>query len=639
MEADFDLNSNDVLNGGDIYTGRLFLNGELVTTTNLATGGALLIANNLSDLSDVNAAIANLGLTASLTELNYLDGAISNIQTQINNILTGYLPLTGGDLTGDVTSKAGKSHIFKSPDGTKTGTIFQTNGDALNITATKVTVNSDPILDFVYVGDYGAVGDGVTDDTAAINTAIATGKSVVFGQKTYAISATLTASDADQVLWGYGATLLKTAACDAITLSGLRAKVLGFHIKGQNFSLAGVNVTSPTGALVRDVYSVDNQDGFVVTGPGTVPGVDFCTFDTCFAYSNTNSGFYLFNMTDGSLVNCISQTNGAYGYLLEDQCFSMKVINCVGDDNGITLATAAAFRAEKADSLRIVSSTFTNQNNGGHGIHLIPDVAGQTGFSIVACGAAQNEGFGINIDVNGAFNTNKVHVSECRINGNTAGSVSIAVGSNKCTLSNNEFNGVAPVDAGTDTLINGCDAGNNRQGWELLETKTASGSATIDMTAFDATNYSDYMVVIRNAIPATDNVGFRCRTSTDGGATFDSGASDYADNIGVMLFTAASKTYAGSEAVDTIRLNNTVAIGSDVGEEGWSGEVTIFEPGAATKTRLEFAGTYTGSAGVHVRSDGRGVRQSAADVDAIQFYQTSGNIESGDFTLYGRRKT
>ena len=47
------------------------------------TSGALIASNNLSELTDADVAISNLGITATATELNYLDGVTSPIQTQL----------------------------------------------------------------------------------------------------------------------------------------------------------------------------------------------------------------------------------------------------------------------------------------------------------------------------------------------------------------------------------------------------------------------------------------------------------------------------------------------------------------------------------------------------------------------------
>lgn len=55
--------------------------------------------------------LSSFGVTATATELNYMDGVTSNVQTQLNNKASlnhthnTYLPLSGGTLTGTVTSR------------------------------------------------------------------------------------------------------------------------------------------------------------------------------------------------------------------------------------------------------------------------------------------------------------------------------------------------------------------------------------------------------------------------------------------------------------------------------------------------------------------------------------------------------
>lgn len=53
-------------------------------------------------------ALAAIGVTATAEELNYVDGVTSNVQTQLDDKADkehehGYLPLSGGSLTGDIT--------------------------------------------------------------------------------------------------------------------------------------------------------------------------------------------------------------------------------------------------------------------------------------------------------------------------------------------------------------------------------------------------------------------------------------------------------------------------------------------------------------------------------------------------------
>jgi parallel beta-helix repeat protein len=62
------------------------------------------------------------------------------------------------------------------------------------------------------VKDYGATGDGVTDDTAAINAALAVGGQVFFPAGTYLISGTLTIQNNGTALFGQGVATIKQSA-------------------------------------------------------------------------------------------------------------------------------------------------------------------------------------------------------------------------------------------------------------------------------------------------------------------------------------------------------------------------------------------------------------------------------------------
>lgn len=150
----------------------------------------------------------------------------------------------------------------------------------------------------------------------------------------------------------------------------------------------------------------------------------------------------------------------------------------------------------------------------------------------------------------------------------------------------------------------------------LGSTVTASNNAAIDFTL---SGFNEYEIRFRNVIPATDNVGFYLRTSTNGGSSFDSGASDYAGSFGTG---AAQMTLA-------------TAVGSDTNENGASGIVRIIRPHAATYCQIYATGMFVNASGAAGALSMTAVRLAAADVDAVRFLYSSGNIESGEFTLFG----
>ena len=73
---------------------------------NVDATGALLTTNNLSDLTNSDVALTNLGLTATATELNYVDGVTSPIQTQLDNISVTNATLTKSFVSGETSTIA-----------------------------------------------------------------------------------------------------------------------------------------------------------------------------------------------------------------------------------------------------------------------------------------------------------------------------------------------------------------------------------------------------------------------------------------------------------------------------------------------------------------------------------------------------
>lgn len=167
----------------------------------------------------------------------------------------------------------------------------------------------------------------------------------------------------------------------------------------------------------------------------------------------------------------------------------------------------------------------------------------------------------------------------------------------------------------------------------FLASQDASNSATLDFTEFDASLYDAYEFVISNLVPATDGVSLWIRTSTDGGSTYDSGASDYG-YMGQITSIAGPDRY-GTTGAQIVA--NSGLIGSAASEDGWSGTVTLPGPHLAKRTMIHVRGAYWDTSTAIWLLDLAGFRLAAADVDAIRFMFSSGDIESGSITMYGLR--
>jgi hypothetical protein len=172
----------------------------------------------------------------------------------------------------------------------------------------------------------------------------------------------------------------------------------------------------------------------------------------------------------------------------------------------------------------------------------------------------------------------------------------------------------------------------------LITTPTISGTpATVNLVngsggvVLDGT-YNEYLICLLAFKPATDAVALYLRTSTDGGVSYAS-ANAYAwtglPSVGTA-FSGLSQNW--------LQLTNSGDVGNATGEEGLFGWLRLYKPGAAAHFLIDWQLSYRrASDGAPLLVVGSGVRTSAADVDAIQLYFSSGNVASGDIFLYGRK--
>jgi len=203
--------------------------------------------------------------------------------------------------------------------------------------------------------------------------------------------------------------------------------------------------------------------------------------------------------------------------------------------------------------------------------------------------------------------------------------------------------GTTAIADGDGVLIN--DAGTMRQtnvttlatymgtkiggGMDFLASSGAisDGTASVIFTQFDDTKYDHYNFYFQHVIPVTDNVNMIAQTSTNGGTAYSSTNGDYHSN-GATDRTGLIVTHG--------------AMGSDSNEFGVSGRFSLLSP--HTTSAYTYATTETvimaangdinagNGAGGH---PGTSVRLAAEDVDAIKFLFSSGNIESGEITMFG----
>ena len=164
-------------------------------------------------------------------------------------------------------------------------TIAVGESDAANVTFTQAGTGAvertvqQKLGEVVSVKDFGAVGDGVADDTAAILAAVAAHDVVYFPQGTYLTTATIELDRAGQALKGYGRrrTEIRIASTtlSAITLA---SGVADYTIHGLKIGRTGTPVLGADG--IKFLGTTDNSEITDVTCEGHYDGLVIGTCDT-----------------------------------------------------------------------------------------------------------------------------------------------------------------------------------------------------------------------------------------------------------------------------------------------------------------------------------------------------------------------
>ena len=154
-----------------------------------------------------------------------------------------------------------------------------------------------------------------------------------------------------------------------------------------------------------------------------------------------------------------------------------------------------------------------------------------------------------------------------------------------------------------------------------------SDAATADFTQFDATAYDAYEFRMIDVLPATDGVIMSALTSSDTSShSYDTGANDYIRQGG------------SSATFDEGFLNGGNTVGN-AANEGVNFIVEVVNPHTTAYTQVAtMRGAYNYTDGQPRSINGNYAvfqRQEAAQVNAIRFFFSSGNIASGEIVMYG----
>ena len=282
MQADFDMNSNDILNVDKLYLSGLYIDGQPVAPGTLNYNGVIKetqTATSGQTVFNLTTMVYNPGINSLSV---YVDGVYQNPSTYTENNSTR-ITFSAGLHVGaivdfvalsinEITGAADASSVTYTPAGSGAVT----------------TTVANKLKQYVSVKDFGAIGNGTANDTTAIQAAINSGKSLVFPEGTY-LANNLTGSQNFQRFYADGrVTITKNANGPLFSHSGIYIELDGLQFNGDSSTptFTGDNLVL-TGSNPR-LINCGSQYAYELALKATGDHVQI--IGTCGIYQSANSG-------------------------------------------------------------------------------------------------------------------------------------------------------------------------------------------------------------------------------------------------------------------------------------------------------------------------------------------------------------
>ena len=330
----------------------------------------------------------DLGTKLNRDFRNNLNANFDDIEADIRELYDGVddLDTRIDNIVADVGNS--NTEIVDARNDSVNNVTYPTLKDRLDDTSNKIGILKGIITSVV---EYGVKGDG-TDETTKVQQALDSSKDVFIPPNMQITVSNISLNKPEQrLIFGAGSKLISNGATGTIvTLKADYAKIINGLIVGADGATNGIETkgfrnllfdTTVTGTTVN-ALSVNGLETIVILGRykgGTNAGIQVNNHDLYLqnvyiegngtglysngfgsitahhvhSFNNSVYGFYLIGASLSQLTSCYADTNGSYGWVIQDSNSGMTLVDCWGYKSSNITANRSDFDFRNAKNIKM----------------------------------------------------------------------------------------------------------------------------------------------------------------------------------------------------------------------------------------------------------------------------------------------